>query len=76
MKIYQMLHFPLEGAGTGIYVDSLTKSLIKRGHEVRVLCSDHYILSKQYPVEAVLFSNGENKENIRPEKKAHMQDSK
>ena len=60
MKIYQMMHFPLEGAGTGIYVDSLAKSLIKEGHKVRVLCSDHYLPSKPYPVEAVLFSNGEN----------------
>jgi len=60
MKIYQMLHFPLEGAGTGIYVDNLAKSLIKKGHEVRVLCSAHYPPSKEYPVDAVLFSNGEN----------------
>ena len=60
MKIYQMLHFPLEGAGTGIYVDNLAKSLIKKGHEVRVLCSAHYPASKEYLVEAVLFSNGEN----------------
>jgi glycosyltransferase involved in cell wall biosynthesis len=61
MKIYQMMHFPLEGAGTGIYVDSLAKSLAKKGHKGRVLCSDHYLPGKPYPVEAVLFSNGENK---------------
>lgn len=60
MKTYQMMHFPLEGAGTGIYVDSLAKSLTQGGHQVRVLCSDHYVPSKPYPVEAVLFSNGEN----------------
>jgi glycosyltransferase involved in cell wall biosynthesis len=60
MKIYQMLHFPLKGAGTGIYVDALARSLIKRGHEVRVLCSDHHVPNKQYHVEAILFSNGEN----------------
>jgi glycosyltransferase involved in cell wall biosynthesis len=62
MKIYQMMHFPLEGAGTGIYVDSLAGSLVKKGRQVRVLCSDHSIPSKPYPVEAVLFSNGENEE--------------
>lgn len=55
-----MLHFPLEGAGTGIYVDALSKSLIKKGHQVRVLCSAHEVPAKPYPVEAVLFNNGEN----------------
>jgi len=60
MKIYQMMHFPLAGAGTGISVDNLANSLTKGGHQVRVLCSDHYVPSKAYPVEAVLFSNGEN----------------
>ena len=62
MKIYQMMHFPLEGAGTGIYVDTLAKSLIKKGHEARVLCSAHEVPTKPYPVEAVLFNNGENEE--------------
>ncbi len=60
MRIYQIMHFPLKGAGTGIYVDGLSKSLIKKGHEVRVLCSDHNFPNKQYEVEAVLFNNGEN----------------
>ena len=55
------MHFPLEGAGTGIYVDSLAGSLAKEGHQVKVLCSGHRLLGKPYPVEAVLFSNGENK---------------
>jgi len=58
MKIYQMMHFPLKGAGTGIYVDNLAMSLIKRGHEVRVLCSDHHVPKKEYYAEAVLFNNG------------------
>ena len=62
MKIYQMMHFPLEGAGTGIYVDSLAGFLIEKRHQVRVLCSHHYLPSKPYPVGAVLFSNGENEE--------------
>jgi glycosyltransferase involved in cell wall biosynthesis len=60
MKIYQMLHFPLAGAGTGIYVDALTRSLIKRGDEVKVLCSDHCPPKRSYPVEAVLFSDAKN----------------
>jgi glycosyltransferase involved in cell wall biosynthesis len=61
MKIYQMMHFPLKGAGTGIYVDALAGSLIKRSHEVRVLCCDHHVPNKQYHAEAILFNNGENK---------------
>ena len=57
-----MMHFPLEGAGTGIYVDSLARSLVKKGHQVKVLSSGHRLPDKSYPVEAVLFNNGENKE--------------
>lgn len=45
------------GAGTGIYVDLLTKELIKRGDEVKVLCSDHKIPDKPYPADALLFNN-------------------
>ncbi|MHC4643271.1 MAG: glycosyltransferase family 4 protein [Planctomycetota bacterium] len=62
MKTYQMMHFPLEGAGTGIYVDSLARSLVEKGHQVKVLSSGHHLPAKSYPVEAVLFNNGENKE--------------
>jgi len=62
MKIYQMMHFPLEGAGTGIYVDYLTRFLIRRGHEVKALCTYHNTPSKSYPVEAVLFNNGSNEQ--------------
>jgi glycosyltransferase involved in cell wall biosynthesis len=61
MKIYQMMHFPLAGAGTGIYVDTLAKSLLQKDRQVKVLCSDHHQPDKPYPVEAVLFSNGDNK---------------
>jgi len=60
MKIFQMMHFPLAGAGTGIYVDTLAKSLVRKGRQIMVLCSDHHPPDKPYPVEAVLFSNGDN----------------
>jgi glycosyltransferase involved in cell wall biosynthesis len=62
MKTYQMMHFPLEGAGTGIYVDSLANSLINKGHQVKVLCSGHCLPDKSYPVDMVLFNNGGNEE--------------
>ena len=61
MKTYQMMHFPLAGAGTGIYVDTLAKSLVKKEHHVKVLCSGHRLPDKSYPVDAVLFNNGENR---------------
>ena len=57
-----MMHFPLKGAGTGIYVDSLARSLAKKGHQAKVLCAGHCLPDKSYPVDAVLFNNGENKE--------------
>ena len=56
-----MLHFPLRGAGTGIFVDNLARVLCERGHQVKALCADHYLPKKEYSVEAVLFNNGENK---------------
>lgn len=63
MKICQFLHFPIEGAGAGIFAKGLTQSLIQRDHKVIVLCSEHYPPTpmEQFPVMAVLFSNGENK---------------
>ena len=60
MRISQMMHFPLMGAGTGIYVDTLTTALIKGGDDVHVLCSHHELPKKNYPVDAVLFNNGKN----------------
>ncbi len=56
-----MLHFPLKGAGTGVYVDNLTRFLMKRGHQLKVLCCDHYPPKKEYPVETILFKNDNNK---------------
>ena len=55
-----MLIFPLRGSGSGIYVDNLTKFLIRRDHQVKALCCEHYPPEKMYPVEAILFSDGEN----------------
>lgn len=60
MKIIQMMHFPLRGAGTGVYVDMLTKELIKRGDEVEVLCASHEKVDRSYAVTPVLFKDAEN----------------
>jgi len=56
----QMVTFPLIGSGSGVYVDQLSERLTERGHHVRVLCADHNPPQRRYPVEAILFSNGEN----------------
>lgn len=60
MRIIQMMHFPLRGAGTGVYVDMLTKELIKNGNEVEVLCAAHNKVERSYPVTSVLFKDEEN----------------
>ena len=54
-----MMHFPLRGAGTGIYVDNPAPALLKKGHEVRVVCSDHFQPEKEFAAEAVLLTNGD-----------------
>ena len=60
MRIIQMMHFPLRGAGTGVYVDMLTKELIKRGDEVEVLCASHEKVDRPYDVYSVIFKDTEN----------------
>lgn len=60
MRVYQMVIFPLRGSGSGVYVDQLSERLSRRGHPVKVLCTDHEPPRKSYPVEALLFNNSEN----------------
>jgi glycosyltransferase involved in cell wall biosynthesis len=55
-----MLIFPLQGSGSGVYADRLAASLMRRGHSVSVLCCDHQLPQREYPVEAILFANGRN----------------
>jgi hypothetical protein len=55
-----MLIFPLQGSGSGVYVDRLAAFLARRGHTVSVLCCDHQPAHREYPVEAILFANGHN----------------
>jgi glycosyltransferase involved in cell wall biosynthesis len=60
LDILQMLHFPLRGAGAGIYADLLARGLIRRGHSASVLCTDHLRLAREYPVETILFADERN----------------
>jgi hypothetical protein len=60
MRIQQMLIFPLQGSGSGVYVDRLAAFLTRRGHMVSVLCCDHRPPRREYPAEAILFANGRN----------------
>ena len=41
-RIYQMLHFPLHGAGAGIYAATLSQQLLRRGYAVRALRAGHH----------------------------------
>jgi glycosyltransferase involved in cell wall biosynthesis len=62
LRILQTLLFPLHGSGSGVYADKLAEFLTIRGHQVSVLCCDHYRPNRAFPVETILFSNGENTE--------------
>src|SRR5262245_6125074 len=62
MRIQQMVIFPLQGSGSGVYVDRLATSLTRRGHTVSVLCCDHQPPQREYSVEAILFANGLNRD--------------
>ena len=57
MKVYQLLHFPLRGAGAGIYALDLARHLRARGHEVRVLRADHGPPRGEWPGETVVFAS-------------------
>jgi glycosyltransferase involved in cell wall biosynthesis len=43
-----------------VYVDNLARFLAQRGHQVRVLCCDNYPRQRDFQVESILFSDGEN----------------
>jgi glycosyltransferase involved in cell wall biosynthesis len=62
MRVHQMVIFPLQGSGSGVYVDRLATSLARRGHTVNVLCCDHQPPQREYLVEAILFANGRNRD--------------
>ncbi len=40
MKILQLLCFPLYGSGSGTYVRKISEALMKRGHQVAIVCPD------------------------------------
>src|SRR5579883_570977 len=54
-RIYQLLHFPLRGAGAGIYALNLAERLTARGFEVRTLRADHSPAAAAPPGDVVLF---------------------
>jgi glycosyltransferase involved in cell wall biosynthesis len=54
-RIYQMLHFPLRGAGAGVYAATLTRQLLGRGFDVRALRTDHNPPGDDLPGDVVAF---------------------
>lgn len=41
MKVLLINHFPLTGSGSGVYTENLANSLIKKGHEVRIILPEN-----------------------------------
>lgn len=54
-RVYQMLHFPLHGAGAGVYARTLCEHLTARGYGVRALRAAHTPADDPYPGETLLF---------------------
>jgi hypothetical protein len=51
-------HFPLHG---GIYALDVAAELVKAGHKVLVIVSDHQLVEDEpFPTRTILFNNGEN----------------
>lgn len=55
MRILQVLLFPLQGSGSGAYVDRLAAVEQARGHTVKVLCCDHSVPQRSYETAALVF---------------------
>lgn len=62
MKILIPSHFPTKGSGSGIYVSSIAKELMKLGHDVLVITPEHSKIKEHFKTEPIIFHNGENKE--------------
>ena len=54
-RVYQLLHFPLHGAGAGVYARTLAEHLRARGDDVRALRAARTPADDPFPGEAVLF---------------------
>lgn len=55
LRVFQLLHFPLEGAGAGVYAGNLARGLTARGLSVQTLRADHYPAKTEPAGDAVLF---------------------
>src|SRR3954468_9184097 len=60
MKVLQAIHFPLEGAGAGVYTNTVSQALQSSGNQIQAVCADHYRPKTTYPTLPVIFSNGSN----------------
>lgn len=46
MRILLTNHFPLEGSGSGVYTKALARSLMKKGHDVRIVVPENEMITK------------------------------
>lgn len=49
MKILLTNHFPLEGSGSGVYVENIAKNLVKQGHDVCIIMPENTTKIKKTP---------------------------
>jgi glycosyltransferase involved in cell wall biosynthesis len=71
-----MLHFPLEGSGSGTYADRLAEFEHARGHTVRVLCCAHAVPQRSYETAALLFAHEASLRGVRrTTKQSHIPDA-
>lgn len=62
MKVLIANHFPLQGSGSGIYTMNVAREIVNAGHEVLAIVPEHHeVEGYPFPVKAIIFSNGENK---------------
>ena len=63
MRILMIIHFPLEGSGSGTYTKNLATQLVKLGHEVCVILPVNTLDIPQYEgvrLHPVFFTNPDN----------------
>ncbi len=65
MKILLINHAPLTGSGSGVYNANIANSLIRKGHEVRIIVPDNIPVTEEN-VHPVYFTDKEQLPNALP----------
>ena len=65
MKILLVNHFPLTGSGSGVYNANIAHSLMRKGHDVRIVMPENIKVSDSH-LHPVYFKGEENIEGSLP----------